>query len=61
MLEVNEDKRASLHDLEKFFALDDEKPQPSTASNSPFWAEKSEKPSILEPSVQTKVLNRNFF
>jgi hypothetical protein len=68
MLEVSEEKRASLRDLEAFFGLEGEKANsvltpvvslgPSGVSAA-GWQE--EKGSSLEPTVQAKVLNRNYF
>jgi calcium-dependent protein kinase len=68
MLEVSEEKRASLRDLEAFFGLEGEKANsvltpvvslgPSGVSAG-GWQE--EKGSSLEPTVQAKVLNRNYF
>lgn len=48
MLEVSEEKRATLHDLEAFFNLEGERPQTSKDS-SPWELQPSDK---LDPPVR---------
>lgn len=67
MLEVSEEKRASLRDLEAFFGLEGEKansvltPVVSLGPSGMSAGGWEEKGSSLEPTVQAKVLNRNYF